>query len=219
MPPSWFYQLCDHANGMTRRVIACSHWLTFLPSCQIWFAVMPLRFNEGGGVGRGVGWQRTGIDLLWHHTRKGLTWISVHITWFCRSWETAGWHSWRRKKKTKWLACAASRLFHLSLKLFFKVSFYKLQAICQPFTHCLCIMCTMTEKLQDGCLFQAEVQPRRTLVFCYCSNYYALCHFISDNLGCRSAAFFTPNSAGKSWPKRAKGSSSLCDARRSNIPF
>lgn len=52
-------------------------------------------------------------------------------------------------------------VFHL----FLKVSVYKLQAICQQFMHCLCIMCTVTEKLQDGCLLQADVKPRKTLFF------------------------------------------------------
>lgn len=62
------------------------------------FGLLPCRYGLMGGGGLTANRDRFVVTPQ----RKGPTWISVHITWFCRSWKTAGWHSWLRKNPNDW---------------------------------------------------------------------------------------------------------------------
>lgn len=96
----------DFAHGKARWVIACSHWLIFLPSCQIVCAVMPLWFNEQIADSQ--------LGLICCHTTQGKAWheSSAHymILLFLK---TPASHPWLRKVNDRSTQPLTSATFHL----------------------------------------------------------------------------------------------------------
>lgn len=192
-PPSWFYQLCNHANGITRRVIACSHWLTFLPHRQIWFAVMPLWFNGGGGADSE--WGSICCDTTkgraWHESPCTLHDFAIHEKL------RAGIPD-RGKKPNDWRTLPRAFVtFHLNCFSRF------LSTNCRQFVSNLRIVCALCAQWLKS--FRMDVSFRQ-MSSVEGPWFFVIALIISLYI----TSFLTTwavgrlHSAGKSWPQRAK---------------